>query len=34
MLAFHLEFGPLEIAVALLLGVVAAAILVKLKRDA
>lgn len=34
MLAFHLEFGPLESAVAFLLGVVAAAILIKLKRDA
>jgi len=34
MLAFYLEFGPIETAVALVLGVIAAAILVKLKRDA
>jgi hypothetical protein len=34
MLAFHLEFGPIETSVVLLLGVAAAAYLVKLDRDA
>jgi hypothetical protein len=33
MLAFYLEFGPVETLVALVLGVAAAAYLVKLKRD-
>ena len=33
MLAFHLEFGPIETVVVLLLGVAAAAYLVKLDRD-